>query len=55
MEAFSGKGFFLEDPKNLKGALAEAMNHRGPRLVNVLISQGSARKPQQFRWLSLQD
>jgi len=25
------------------------MNHRGTALVNVVISQGSARKPQQFR------
>jgi hypothetical protein len=32
--------------------LDEARNHRGPALVNVVISQGSARKPQQFRWHS---
>jgi 2-hydroxyacyl-CoA lyase 1 len=43
MEAFGAKGFFVEDPKNLKGALSEAMNHRGPALVNVALSQGSAR------------
>jgi 2-hydroxyacyl-CoA lyase 1 len=49
MEAFGGKGFFVENPK---GALAEAMNFRGPALVNVVISQGAARKPQQFRWHS---
>ena len=52
MEAFGGKGFFVEDAKNLRGALDEAMNFRGPALVNVVISQGSARKPQQFRWHS---
>ena len=52
MEAFGGKGFFVEDPKDLRGALDEAMNFRGPALVNVVISQGSARKPQQFRWHS---
>jgi 2-hydroxyacyl-CoA lyase 1 len=52
MEAFGGKGFFVEDPKDIKGALAEAMNFRGPALVNIVISQGSARKPQQFRWHS---
>jgi hypothetical protein len=52
MEAFGGKGFFVEDPKDLKGALDEAMNHRGPALVNVVISQGAARKPQQSRWHS---
>ena len=52
MEAFGGKGFFVEDPKKIRGALDEAMNARGPALVNVVISQGSARKPQQFRWHS---
>src|SRR5215831_18877173 len=52
MEAFGGKGFFVEDPKDLPGALDEAMNFPGPALVNVVISQGSARKPQQFRWHS---
>ena len=50
MEAFGGKGLFVEDPKDLRGALDDAMNFRGPALVNVVISQGSARKPQQFRW-----
>jgi len=49
MEAFGGKGFFVEEPKDLKGALEEAMNHRGRALVNVVLSQGAARKPQAFR------
>jgi 2-hydroxyacyl-CoA lyase 1 len=52
MEAFGSKAFFVEDPKNLKGALSEVMNHRGPALVNVVISQSSARKPQQSGWQS---
>jgi 2-hydroxyacyl-CoA lyase 1 len=52
MEAFGGKGFYVEDPRDLKGALEEAMNFKGPALVNCLLSQGSARKPQQFRWHS---
>ncbi len=50
MESFGGKGFFVEDPKKIHGALDEAMKFPGPALVNVVISQGSARKPQQFRW-----
>ena len=50
MEGFGGKGCFVEDPKELPNALDEAMNFDGPALVNVVISQGSARKPQQFRW-----
>jgi 2-hydroxyacyl-CoA lyase 1 len=52
MDDFGGKRFFVEDPKDLKGALAEAMNFRGPALVNVVLSQGSVRKPQQCRWHS---
>jgi 2-hydroxyacyl-CoA lyase 1 len=54
VEAFGDKGLilFVEDPKDLKGALAEAMNFRGTALANVVISQGSARKPRQFRWRS---
>jgi 2-hydroxyacyl-CoA lyase 1 len=52
MEDFGGKGFFVEDPKDLRRALDEAMKFPGPALVNVVISQDSARKPQQFRWHS---
>ena len=35
MEAFGGKGSYAEDPKDLPGALAEALNYRGTALVNV--------------------
>ncbi|HTI78866.1 MAG TPA: thiamine pyrophosphate-binding protein [Acetobacteraceae bacterium] len=52
MEAFGGKGFYVEDPKDLRGALDEAMNARGPALVNVKLSLGSQRKAQEFRWHS---
>ena len=52
MEAFGGKGFFVEHPKDLRGALDAAMSFPGPALVNVVISQGSARKSQQFGWHS---
>ena len=37
----------------MRGALDEAMNFRGPALVNVVLSQGAARKPQQFRLAQL--
>ena len=50
MEDFGGKGFFVEDPKDLRHALDEAMNFPGPALVNVVLSQDAARKPQQFTW-----
>jgi len=52
MEAFGGRGFYVEDPKDLRGALDEAMNFRGPALVNVKLSLGSQRKAQEFRWHS---
>ena len=52
MEAFGGKGYFVEDPKKIRGALDESMKHPGPTLVNVVISQNSTRKAQQFAWHS---
>lgn len=52
LEAFGGKGFYIEDPKDLKGALAEAMAHRGPALVNVKLHWAAGRKPQEFGWLT---
>ena len=52
MDAFGGKGFYVEEPRDFRGALDEAMNFPGPALVNVKLSQGSQRKAQQFRWHS---
>ena len=52
MEAFGGKGFYVEDPKDLRGALDAAMEHDGPALVNVLLDPQAGRKPQQFGWLT---
>ncbi len=52
MEAFGGKGFFVENPKDIPAALDQAMAFPGPALVNILISQSSSRKPQQFTWHS---
>jgi 2-hydroxyacyl-CoA lyase 1 len=50
MEAFGGFGAFIEDPKDLKGALNEAMAFKGPALVNVRLHPEAGRKPQQFGW-----
>jgi 2-hydroxyacyl-CoA lyase 1 len=52
MEAFGGKGFYIEDPKDLKAALAEAMAFQGPALVNVKLHWASGRKQQEFGWLT---
>ena len=52
MEALGGKGLYVEDPADLRGALDEAMAFDGPALVNVLIHPRAGRKPQQFEWLT---
>jgi 2-hydroxyacyl-CoA lyase 1 len=52
MESFGGKGYFVEDPNKIRGALDGAMAHKGPALVNIVLSQSSARKAQQFAWHS---
>jgi 2-hydroxyacyl-CoA lyase 1 len=50
MDPFGDNGFMVEDPKDLRGALDEAMNYRAFALVDVRISQGFAREPQELRW-----
>ena len=52
MQALGGKGLYVEDPADLRGALDEAMTFDGPALVNVLIHPKAGRKPQQFEWLT---
>ncbi len=52
MEAFGGKGWYIEDPKHLRGALDEAMDFDGPALVNVKLHPSAGRKPQEFGWLT---
>ena len=50
MEAFGGFGAFVKEPKDIRKALDEAMKFKGPALVNIVLSQNSARKAQQFGW-----
>ena len=52
MEAFGGFGAYVKDPKDIKKALDEPMKFQGPGLVNIELSQSSARKEQQFKWHS---
>jgi 2-hydroxyacyl-CoA lyase 1 len=52
MEAFGGKGFYVEDPKDLRAALDAAMAFDGPALVNVRLHHAAGRKPQEFGWLT---
>ena len=50
MDAFGGKGFYVDDPKDLRAALDAAMAYDGPALVNVKLHHAAGRKPQQFGW-----
>jgi 2-hydroxyacyl-CoA lyase 1 len=50
MQSFGGYGAYVEDVKDVRGALNELMNFPGPGLVNIKLSQGSQRKEQAFRW-----
>ena len=52
MDAFGGKGFYVEDPADLKKTLEEAKAFDGPTLVNVRLDPKAGRKPQQFGWLT---
>jgi 2-hydroxyacyl-CoA lyase 1 len=52
MQSFGGYGAYVEDTKDVRGALDELMEFPGPGLVNIKLSQGSARKQQAFRWHS---
>ncbi len=52
MESFGGKGWFVEDPKDLAKTLDAAMAHKGPALVNVKLHPNAGRKPQEFGWLT---
>ena len=52
LEALGGKGFYVEDPKDLRATLDEAMAFNGPALINVPLNPRAGRKPQQFQWLT---
>jgi 2-hydroxyacyl-CoA lyase 1 len=52
MEAFGGRGWFVERPDELGPALAEALASPAPSLVNVMIHPRAQRKPQAFDWLT---
>jgi thiamine pyrophosphate-dependent acetolactate synthase large subunit-like protein len=55
IEGFGGKGFLVENPKDLKATLDEAMAFDGPVLVNVLLDPKAGRKPQKFEWLTKEE
>jgi 2-hydroxyacyl-CoA lyase 1 len=52
IEAFGGRGFFVEKPAELQAALKEALADPHPTIVNVMIGTRSDRKPQKYGWLT---
>ncbi len=52
IEAFGGRGFFVNTPEELRKALGEAAQETMPTLINVMINPQSTRKPQKFDWLT---
>jgi 2-hydroxyacyl-CoA lyase 1 len=52
MEAFGGRGWYVERPDDLGPALAAAIADPRPSLVNVMIHPRAQRKPQPFEWLT---
>ncbi|MDA0364429.1 MAG: oxalyl-CoA decarboxylase [Chloroflexi bacterium] len=49
-EAFGARGYYVTEPDDLPGVLAEANSGEGPTIVNVAIATQARRKPQQFGW-----
>ena len=52
VESLGGKGWYVEDPKDLRAVLDEAMAHDGPTLINVPLNIRAGRKPQEHGWLT---
>lgn len=50
IEAFGGKGYFVETPAELGPALSEALAAPVPTIVNIMINPRSQRRPQEFAW-----
>ena len=52
IEAFGGRGFYVQTPAELGQALREAARASMPTLINVMINPQASRKPQKFEWLT---
>jgi 2-hydroxyacyl-CoA lyase 1 len=47
-----GDGQWVEDPRDLRGALDNAMAFDGPAVLNVKLHHAAGHKPQEFGWLT---
>ncbi len=52
VEAFGGRGFFVEKPAELGPALKESLASPVPTIVNVMLNPRADRKPQKYGWLT---
>ncbi|XP_040819168.1 2-hydroxyacyl-CoA lyase 1 isoform X3 [Ochotona curzoniae] len=53
MTAFGGKGYFVQTPEELQKSLKQALaDTTKPSLINIMIEPQSARKAQDFHWLT---
>jgi 2-hydroxyacyl-CoA lyase 1 len=52
IEAFGGKGYFVERPEEIRPALDAAAQSKMPSVINVMIDIQSNRKKQEFGWLT---
>jgi 2-hydroxyacyl-CoA lyase 1 len=50
IEAFGGRGYFVETADQLAPALEAANSGEGPAIVHIAIDPRAGRKPQQFGW-----
>ncbi|MCK9517880.1 MAG: oxalyl-CoA decarboxylase [Dehalococcoidia bacterium] len=52
IEAFGGKGYYVNTPEEFGTALTDAIGDPTPSLINVMIDPKAQRRPQQFEWLT---
>ncbi|MEI7926892.1 MAG: thiamine pyrophosphate-dependent enzyme, partial [Chloroflexota bacterium] len=52
MQGLGGMGILAESSADLDAALAKALAHNGPSLINVPLDPDARRKPQKFGWLT---
>ncbi len=52
IEAFGGKGYYVETPEAFRTALRESFDSGDTTLINVMINPEAKRRPQQFAWLT---
>ncbi len=50
IDAFGGRGYYIDSPDQLESTLREANEGEGPAIVNIAIDPRARRKPQEFDW-----